>query len=66
MTSVINLFDYQLTIYNRWGEIIFISKESTIGWDGMFNGVNVAKGTYTWKLEFKDKCADYGHINLIR
>jgi len=71
MTSGINLSDYQLTIYNRWGEIIFTSTESTIGWNGMFNGVNVAIGTYTWKLEFKDKYsdkryADYGHVNLIR
>ena len=28
--------EYELVIYNRWGEMIFISKDVNIGWDGYF------------------------------
>jgi len=62
-------------IFNRWGEVIFKSHNSEIGWDGTYgsnyNQGLVADGTYTWKIEFKLKQNDerkivVGHVNLVR
>jgi gliding motility-associated-like protein len=64
-----------LAIYNRWGEIIFESNNSEIGWDGSYgtNGEIVMSqdGTYTWKITFKTIRNDerkfvVGHVNLVR
>ena len=66
-------FDFQLLIFNRWGEIIWESYDASVGWDGTYgqNGNPVQDGTYTWKIEFKTTQSDerrtiVGHVNLIR
>lgn len=66
--------DYTLTIYNRWGELIFESHNAEIGWDGgyMMNGEGqVKEGTYTWQIRFHttkgdEKEVHTGHVLLIR
>jgi gliding motility-associated-like protein len=46
---------YHLTIFNRWGEIIFESQSYLKGWDGKLrNGQNAAAGVYVWVLEYSD------------
>jgi gliding motility-associated-like protein len=65
--------DYELLIFDRWGEVIFESHNIDAGWDGTYgvNGRKVQDGVYTWKLNvvFKDKgvpIKEYGHVNLLR
>ncbi|TXI88050.1 MAG: T9SS type B sorting domain-containing protein [Crocinitomicaceae bacterium] len=41
---------YNLKIFNRWGEMIFESNDTNLGWDGTYNGVLVQDGTYTWDI----------------
>jgi gliding motility-associated-like protein len=74
-TSGFDPYDYTLLIFDRWGEIIFESHDSEIGWLGTYgtNGEmkNVQDGTYSWTIEFKTKKTDErkvvrGHVNLIR
>jgi gliding motility-associated-like protein len=62
---------YTLLIFDRWGEILFESHNTEVGWDGTYNGSVVQDGTYIWKIEFKlsnndGKVMDTGHVNLIR
>jgi gliding motility-associated-like protein len=62
---------YLFTIFNRWGEIVFESKNPAIGWDGTFGGILLNNDTFVWKLGFKEKANDdehykTGHVNLIR
>lgn len=65
-------FDYQLSIYNRWGELIFQSQDMGIGWDGTGrNGLLVTSGTYVWKINvgvagIDDQKIFHGHVNLMR
>ncbi len=40
------LFDYGLSIYNRWGEKVFQSTQIEEAWDGTINGVPVPAGLY--------------------
>jgi gliding motility-associated-like protein len=64
-------FDFSLLIFNRWGEVIFESRDTTIGWDGTYHGQSAQDGTYTWKIEFKESASDkrrmeMGHVNMLR
>lgn len=63
--------DYNLKIYNRWGEILFESNDAQVGWDGTYNGKIVLDGTYVWKIEFLETMTDQrhtytGHVSLLR
>jgi gliding motility-associated-like protein len=62
--------NFQMDIYNRWGELIFQSFNAEKGWDGYFNGKLCTVGTYTWKITYKNPEDDAfklvsGHVNLI-
>lgn len=66
-------YDYTLLIYNRWGEVIFESHDTSVGWEGLYgvDGNKCQDGTYTWKIEVKTTMSDerktfVGHVNLLR
>lgn len=70
-TSGYDPFDFNLLIFNRWGEVIFESNDARVGWDGTYAGKYVQEGTYTWKIEFKTTKNDarkytVGHVNVLR
>ncbi|MDB5232616.1 MAG: cell surface protein [Chitinophagaceae bacterium] len=43
----IKKFEY-LQVYSRWGQLIFQSNDPDKGWDGKFNGIEQASGTYVF------------------
>jgi len=45
--------EYQLYIYNRWGELVFQSDDVNIGWDGYIDGKLAKQDVYVWKVEGK-------------
>lgn len=66
-------FNFSMSIYNRWGELVFESHDASIGWNGLrFNsGEMVQDGMYTWTIIYKkvnnaqtDQIS--GHVNLLR
>ena len=70
-TSGFDPFNYHLTIFNRWGEILFESYDAEFGWDGTYGGKIVEDGTYIWKIVVKrtdvDDREEYiGHVNVLR
>ena len=70
-TSGFDPANYELTIYNRWGEIIFVSKNHLIPWDGTFNNKVCKEGLYTFTIKYKNPEIDRfkiisGHINLLK
>jgi gliding motility-associated-like protein len=38
-------------VYNRWGQLVFESKDPSPGWDGTFNGRKLMSDTYSWEIE---------------
>jgi gliding motility-associated-like protein len=46
--------DYELKIFNRWGEMVFMAATETAVWDGTFNNQKAPEGTYTWQLSYKN------------
>jgi gliding motility-associated-like protein len=66
-------YDYELLIFDRWGELIFESHDINIGWDGVYKltGKICQDGAYVWKINIKKKGVDdritkTGHVTLIR
>ena len=59
-----------LKIYDRWGEMIFQSKNSSTGWDGKFKGKPVQEDNYIYILNvrnsFNNEMVYRGKIVLIR
>jgi gliding motility-associated-like protein len=42
---------YYFRIFDRWGQLMFETKELGKGWDGMFNGKPQVMDVYTWTVE---------------
>lgn len=57
-------------IYNRWGQLMFSTKNSAEGWDGNFNGVKQDNAAYVWVAEgtYKsgEKFTKRGSFVLVR
>jgi gliding motility-associated-like protein len=71
-TSGFDKFDYHLTIFNRWGEIIFESYDASQGWNGHYgDGGLVQDGVYIWQIDFKETMSDKqhthrGHVTVLK
>jgi gliding motility-associated-like protein len=48
-----NIQVINLSVYNRWGQRIFLSNANNGGWDGTFGGSPAPFGTYFWQLRYK-------------
>lgn len=46
--------NFRLSIFNRWGTLVFTSTDPTQGWDGEFEGQPVNSGTYLYQLTFQN------------
>ena len=47
-------FSGTLSIYNRWGGLVFESENIATGWDGSCESEQCSPGTYFWVLEYID------------
>jgi gliding motility-associated-like protein len=73
-TTGISADEYEMLIFNRWGEIMFESKNIYEGWDGSYGveGLDCPSGTYTYKIVctplgvLEQKQIITGHVNLLR
>jgi gliding motility-associated-like protein len=71
MTAGYDPYDYHLSIYNRWGEVVFESFDAFYGWDGSYGGNIVQSGVYVWTIEFGDQLTDKnyqyrGHVTVLK
>lgn len=67
----IKIRNFELQVFNRWGELIWESKDQNYGWDGTYKNEIVQDGIYTWRLSISPQensnVFQYnGHVNLIR
>lgn len=63
--------DYNLTIWNRWGELIFETNNQSEAWDGSHGGALVHDGVYIWQLEvladdIVGRKVQRGHVTVLR
>jgi gliding motility-associated-like protein len=68
----VNLLNYNMKIFDRWGNLIFITQDINSGWDGRANhGSDIAQqDVYVWQVSFKDILGkthnEVGNVTLIR
>jgi gliding motility-associated-like protein len=64
---------YHLLVFNRWGDLVFETRDPAVGWDG-YEGISskpCQDGTYTWKISVviaasQETKVFTGHVNLLR
>ena len=68
--SFIGLKSLEISIYNRWGELIFEAADLNFEWDGKYGNTNVQSGAYSWRINYltiKGQSETIsGHVNVIR
>ena len=43
--------EYDLQIFNKWGELLFESDDVWRGWDGYYRGALCKQDVYVWKAK---------------
>lgn len=70
MVSALNIDEFELLIFDRWGMLIFSSYDTNNGWDGTFKGDKCQEDVYVWRLKYVDNLGNrynkIGHVSLIR
>ncbi|MBX2958916.1 MAG: gliding motility-associated C-terminal domain-containing protein [Flavobacteriales bacterium] len=66
----INIKEFEMMIFDRWGEKLFTSDDLDKGWDGSYNGNLAQTETYVWKIIYKDVLNNreelIGTVTLLR
>ncbi len=62
---------FEMSVYNRWGQLIFHSNNINKCWDGTFNGLAQPAGTYVYEIHISSNCSNglvnrKGTVALIR
>jgi gliding motility-associated-like protein len=64
------IIELTFRIFNRWGEMVFETRDKNIGWDGIYKGVLQEIETYTYTADAVlvngDKKLLRGNITLLR
>ncbi len=47
-----NLLEFEMLIFNRWGELIFQSTSIDNGWNGTYKGNKVQEDVYVYKIKY--------------
>ena len=62
--------EFEMLIFNRWGQLLFQSQDASTGWDGYYQGKLCEQDVYMYKLTAKlengETVVRTGDVNLIR
>jgi gliding motility-associated-like protein len=64
-TYINSYTSYKLSIYNRWGMLVFVGDK----WNGLYNGNLCERGVYLYEVvAYGSECSKifYGTVSLIR
>lgn len=48
----VGIKNYNLKIFNRWGNVVFETSDKLTGWDGTYKGKSESPGTFVWIITF--------------
>ncbi len=71
-----NIVEFEMFIFDRWGQLIFHSEEMNLAWGGTYDGTPVQQDVYVWKIKYRyqqsfegpmsSKKELTGHVTLLR
>lgn len=60
----------RFAVYNRWGNLVFVTTKEGDGWDGTNKGMRLASDVFVWTLEYinidNKSVIEKGTVTLIR
>lgn len=63
-------YESTITIFNRWGQVVFKGEKNSSNWDGKFAGKEVSSGTYFYIISFMNnegkEFTKEGTVTLLR
>jgi len=59
-------FEYEMRIYDRWGNLVFESKVIDEGWDGTFKGKIMNSGVFVYYILGAGEVINKGNVTLLR
>lgn len=68
----IDIYDYHLTMFNRWGEIVWESYNQIAEWKGNYGSDGIVQdGTFVWVIQCKEVATDKkyefrGHVSILK
>ncbi len=67
------ILDWEFRVYDRWGNLMFLTDDATLGWDGHYDGEIVNPGVFVWMYDIttefceeKTHLRKYGDVTLLR
>lgn len=68
-----SILEFHMYVFDRWGELLFESKDISKGWDGTYMDNDCQQGTYVYMVDYKlydyyelQRHTRYGVVNLLR
>lgn len=62
--------EFQMQIFNKWGELLFQTEDVRRGWDGYYRGELCQQDVYVWRVKVKfldgSELTDAGDVTLLR
>lgn len=53
--------NFNMRVYNRWGELVFESDNASTQWDGSFKGEKVPQGVYVYQVSAQAPTGQYAN-----
>jgi len=62
---------YLFEVYDRWGTMVFSTRDPNQGWDGFYKNKVLGPGTFSWRLIYKskdyaNKVEKFGNVTILR
>ncbi len=70
IVTCLEVDEYEMQIYNRWGKLIFVSTDVDVGWDGYIDGKIAPQDVYIYKVKGRyingHQFKDIDNVTLLR
>lgn len=65
------LINFDLKVFDRWGELVYHSTDAGMGWDGNVRGLSAQNGVYVFLLKYQPnngvvEVVEKGEVSLLR
>lgn len=71
MAKGFNIREFEMLVFNRWGELIYCTNDLQSGWNGIYEGIPSQVDVYVYRITFRDDVMGirherFGTVNLVR
>lgn len=70
MVYGINVSEFDLLVFDRWGNLLFETHDMSHGWNGTYKDEKCQQDVYVWRLNYTDifgnRYKRIGHVSLVR